>query len=187
MKKLLSKSLIWYANLASRERLLVLWAVIGMMCVSVYLACDEYFRYIDNLRRNTVQRQRDLEELNNLLARYDHQSRRLELVRETFTESQLTFEEVTTELDGLVRKSIGSDNYDLQQTKSPADIGDEFERQEFKIAIKELDLKQLVTLLYNIEYGKTPIFLSKLDMKRSPNHKSVAATLEISSVRQRPS
>lgn len=174
----------WYANLHHRERGLIIFTGICLLATAVYLVIDEVQEYVAETERMLIVRSRDLEELPRLLRRYRTLRGRLEKVQATFAASQLTFEEVTSQLDEIVRESIGSDNYDLKKGGSPTQIGFEYEKQEFTVNVKSLTLEQVTKLLYQLEQGESPLFLGNVDIIMSSRDDTFNATLEIFSIRK---
>jgi exonuclease VII small subunit len=130
-----------------------------------------------------IVRTRQLSELGDIAKRYKTLSQRLEEAKKTFADSQMTFEQVTSQLDKIVRDSIGSDKYDLNKGKATK-VGLDYDRQEFTVKIKSLSLQQIVALLHKLEQGDTPLFLGKVDLAKSPSDSSLSATLEIFSIKK---
>ena len=97
----------------------------------------------------------------------------------------MTFEQVTKELDKIVKDSIGNDNYDLKKKSSaPTEFGLEYEKQDFSLRLRSLSLEQLVKLLYQLEHGKSPLFLSKVDIVKSAKAGEFTTTMEIYSIKK---
>lgn len=183
MKKIsLKKFETWFKSLSGRERSLVgatiLVVSIWFLGIPVGLLRD----YITGTQHLITKRTHDLDELSHLLRRNHTLDQHLKKLQATFQESQMTFEQVTTELDKVVKTSIGNENYDLKKTRPPSPFGLDFEKQDFALNIRSLTLEQLVTLLYNLEQGKRPLFLGKLDLVQAPPTGTFTATLEIFSI-----
>lgn len=175
----------WYSSLLTREKALVFTAVFGILLYLGSIATSLVLNTIKDQEAKIKRRQFELSEVNNLLKRYQQLSNRFKRVEDTFTQSQMTFEQVTAELDKLIRDSIGSSNYDLNKSRNPSDIGLEFEKQEFTIKVKSLSLDQIVNMLHKLENGDSPLFLGKLDITRSAVTGDFSASLEVYSIRKK--
>ncbi len=174
----------WFFALNSRERLLVGASAIGVfayLSVSFLGVIEEGF---GDTQVRIARRQNDLEQVNQLLRRYQQLDSKLKKIKTKFESSQMTFEQVTGELDRVIKENLGDNNYELKKTHSPTEFGLEFEKQDFTLNIKKLTLDQLVKLLYALEQGKSPLFLGKVDITRSPNATEFSSTLEIFSIRK---
>ena len=171
-------------KLSSRERLLLLFAAGCLVLTGIYIVAAALEDHVEEANRLAIVRTRDLEDLGRVLKRYQTLNGRLTKLQATFAESQLTFEEVTAQLDKVVRESIGSDKYDLKKGRPPSKLGFEYEKQEFNLKVSSVSLDQVVKLLYNIEQGKSPLFLGKVDILKAGTDNAFGATLEIFSIRK---
>ena len=134
-----------------------------------------------------AKRTRDLESLNRSLRRYQQLSLRLKRVEDTFAESEMSVDQVYSELDRIVRESVGADAYDLKKSPTTTALGLNAEEQDFTLRIKSLTLEQAVRLLYQLERGKTALFLGKVDIVKTTQPGTFSATLEVTTVRRRKS
>lgn len=175
----------WFSNLASRERWLIFLAASGFVLYGIHAGASVVLRQMELTEVQIKRRHTDLENLNSLLFRYQQLRSKLKRVENTFTESEMTFEQATSELDRIIRDSLGSSDYDLNKTRTPSDIGLEFEKQEFTVKVKSIKLNQLVSMLHKLENGDSPLFIGKLDVTKSPATGDFAATLEIFSIRKK--
>lgn len=178
------KFLQFFTKLNPRERALVGFTAICLFATGIYLFVEEVQAHIGDTERLITRREQQLEKLPPLLQRYRTLKARLEKMQTTFAEAEMSFEEVTAQLDKIVRESIGSDSYDLKKSRSPTQIGFEYEKQEFTLKVKSLSLEQVVSLLHKLEQGESPLFLGKVDLLKSSNGQDFSATLEIFSVRK---
>ena len=173
----------WFLGLTSRERLLVGLSGTGLLLYALsvpvlWIAENASVSEAEILRRN-----RDLADTGALLRRYSALSERLKSLEEQYANSEMTFEQVTSVLDKVVKESIGSDNYELKKRPSGREIGTNLMQQDFTLRIRALSLEQLVKLLHRLEYGDSPLFLGKLDVSRGAGAGGeLTATLEVSSI-----
>ena len=170
--------------LNARERVLVGITALCLACTLCYLIIEAVQNHVADTERLVHQRTTHLEQLSQVITRFRTLDARLKKLQTTFAEAQMTFEEVTSQLDAIVKESIGSDNYDLKKGRSPTQVGFEYEKQEFTVKIKSLTLEQIVKLLHRLEEGKSPLFLGKVDLLKSTSGEDFSATLEIFSIRK---
>lgn len=163
------------------QALLLAAAVIGIV---VYFGAGEIQERLEETPRLIQARTSDLETLGRTVGRYQTLKVRMESIETSFKESQMTFEQVTDELDKVVKESIGGGEYDLKKIRTPSSIGLSYEKQEFTLNIKSLTLDQLVRLLHRLENGDRPLFLGKVDINKPAGNSAFSATLEVFSVRK---
>lgn len=172
----------WFAGRSQSERrLITITALIGALwlcSVPISWAAE----HINEVETQTIVRRRHYDELRRQVRRYHELDQRLAKLKESFAASEMTFEQVASELDRIVQKSIGSNNYDLTKSGDPAPLGLDFEKQDFTLNIRSLTLEQLVNLLYEIEQGKSPLFMGKVDILQGTSEGTFRATLEIASI-----
>ena len=122
------------------------------------------------------------------MSRYNHLKAKLDTVQKSFQEAQMTFEEVTAQIDKIIKSSLGDDaQYDFKKPKSPTKLGLDYEKQEFSLKIKSAELQQIVKLLFALEQGNSTLFLGKIDLRRAGRSNAYSTTLEIFSVRKQKS
>ena len=180
--QLFRRLLAWFTALNQREKLIVGATVVFGLLFSLQQLFGLVEDHMDSTRQLVAVRKSQLEEVGKILRRYAALRKRRDLLQSTYAESQLTFEQVTTELDRIVKDAINSDNYELKKPHAPTPFGFEYEKQEFTLIVKSLALPQLVKLLYQIEQGGKPIYLSKIDITKSPSGTDFSAVLEIYSI-----
>lgn len=171
-------------GLSPRERLIVGAAAVLLLVTIFYIPITAFSSYEEDTVQRTEARARELEQINKIAARYKTLNERLAHLKDTFAQSQMTFEEVTSQLDKVVKDTIGSDDYNLSKTRSPSQLGFEYEKQDFTLKINSLKFDQLIRLLYSLEQGDSPLFLGKVDIAKQQTGDLFTATLEIFSVRK---
>jgi hypothetical protein len=180
----LRKVKVWFSSISARERMIVSFTGVALLIAAIAMPLMELEDYLATEKRLVASRTRDLEAVGRVTSRYKVLNERLKKLQETFDSAQMTFEQLTVELDKVVKGSIGSDDYSLVKTRSPSKIGFDYDKQEFTLKVKSLSLEQLTKLLYELEQGESPLFLGKVDLAKLPNKESFSATLEIFSVRK---
>ena len=171
-------------NLNPRQWLRFLMTIVAVVGICLYFAGSEIVDDLEDTPRLIAARTTDLDTLGRTLSRYQNLKARMEAIETSFKESQMTFEQVTEELDKVVKESIGSSEYDLKKIRTPSSIGLSYEKQEFTLNIKSLTLEQLVRLLHRLENGDRPLFLGKVDINKPTGNSAFGATLEVFSVRK---
>lgn len=172
------------AAMNPRERLLVGAVLLMTVVFCVHQTVLAVTGMIEEDKRVLARRTEELSKAAQLLKRYESLRARRERLQTTFASSQMTFEQVVSQLDRVVRDSIGNDNYDLKRSRTPTPFGLDYEKQDFTLVLKDLSLEQLVKLLYQLEAGERPLFLSRIDLARTLTEGSYTATLELFSIRR---
>jgi len=185
MNKYFKKIALHFSSLNPRERSLVIIGAVIAFALAIYFPYSWISGYVQETNRLSIVRKRDLNDVNSLLNRYNHLKGKLDTVQKSFKEAQMTFEEVTKEIDTIIKSSLGDDaSYDFKKPKSPSKLGLDYEKQEFSLKIKSATLNQIVKLLFALEQGNRPLFLGKIDLRRVSRTNSYSTTLEIFSVRK---
>lgn len=182
MIKTFRKVLHWFSALSTREKVLVSGAALVALGYGVIYPV-QYLQ--DDLARTQVaieRRSREYLDIGASLKSYQRLSGKLKQVEDAYERSQMTFEQVTSELDRIVKESIGNDNYELKKNPSNNPVGNDLEQQDFTLRVRSLNLEQLVGLLHKIEQGKSALFLGKIDIQKGAQATDLSATLEVSSV-----
>ena len=149
---------------------------------SAQQAVTSFQEYVDTNELLVIKRTSELESIGKSLKRYQTLRNRRETLQATFAQSQMTYEQVVNQLSKLVRDTIGNDNFELKKSRTPAPFGLDFQKQEFTLSIKAISMEQLVKILYQIEQGERPLFLSKVDITRLIQAGDYSASLEIYSI-----
>ncbi len=185
-KLYLKKVVTWFSSLKRSEKTLI--AIVGCFLSLYFLTMPvlAVFDYVDENKRQINVRRVQLQDTMEHVKKYRQLDERLKSVQSTFQELQLTFQQVYEEVDRIVKDSLGNDNYLLKRASEPEALGADYQRQDFSLKIDALNLDQLVKLLYHLERGKTPLFLSKVDLAKSSfKAGEFQATLELTSVGKR--
>ena len=171
-----------YTGMKTSEKYLVGAVVVFLVFFLLQQAAGLVGESLEGSRELVAQRKTQMQEIGIVLKRYANLRQRKVALQETYDRSQMTFEQLSSELDKVVRDAIGSDNYELKKPHPPVAFGFEYEKQEFSLIVKTLTLDQLVKLLYQIEHGERPIFLSKVDINKALSGTDFSAVLEIYSI-----
>ncbi|MDD2943760.1 MAG: hypothetical protein PHC51_12440 [bacterium] len=172
----------WFQSLSSRERLIVGITSLSVLLYIAWLPFASVISFFDERELHLAQRTRVYNQMGENLNRYFQLNEKLQRLQSTFKNSQMTFEDVTRELDQIIKKAVGSADYELDKNRTPSALGGNYLKQIFTVKIKEINLSQLVTLLYSLEHGQSPLFLGKIDVTKTNQDKSFLATMEIYSI-----
>ncbi len=184
MKKVwIRKISSWFVALNARERFFV-GVLTAVLCAFLFaLPVVKIRELLEDNARLAASRTASYKELGMLVDRYRILDNRLGRIRSSFEESQMTLEQVYSELDRIIKDSIGSTNYDPpKKTQTSESLGLEFEKQEYSLNIRQATLQQLVKLLYELEQGKQPFYIGKVDILPGASEGTFTANIEIGSV-----
>ncbi len=171
-----------FSKFSTREKTLVSAVGVGFV-IFIFLNLISFFSEIQDTQQRLVSARRNqLNELITVAQRYTTLSSKKEALQKKFSNSQMTFDQVSIEVDKIINESIGDEKYELTKPNAPSPFGFEFEKQDFKLSIRNINMEQLVKLLYKIENGGKPLYLSKLEINRNSSSTSLAAVLEIYSI-----
>lgn len=175
------KTINAFSKFSLRERALL--SSVGIFfIIFILMSVITFFSDIqDNKHRLAVARRNQLNELIKVAQRYKTLSGKKEALQKKFADSQMTFDQVSIEVDKIINESIGDEKYELTKPNAPTPFGFEFEKQDFKLSIKNINMEQLVKLLYKIEHGGKPLYLSKLEINKASST-NLSATMEIYSI-----
>lgn len=172
----------WYNHARQSERRLITGIAVIVVCILIYTPVSAFNNYVENNERKITHRKFDLEKLDGLVQRYSDLQGRFDKIQKSFEESQMTLGELTAELEKIVSNSLSNENYELTRAGSPTKMGLDFEKQQFILKVRSLNLEELVKLLHQLEQGKSPLLLGKVDILKSTNDNEFSATLEIFSI-----
>lgn len=175
----------WLEGRSKSEKTLIAIAAAAVLLIAITSVVSQVSEWQEETERLAAIRKRQHAEIASLLQKYHTLNTRLESLKRSFDESQMSFEQVTEELDRIVQKHVGSASYDLKKNQNPEPLGSDFEKQAFTLRIPSVTLEQLVDLLYEIEHGKAPLFMGKVDIIATRDKKSFRVTLAVSSINRK--
>ncbi len=182
LKILLKKLAIWFNKLNHRERLLVGSAFafcVFYSLLQVVTFLDDYQEESSNVLKI---RKNDYIQIAKISQRYETLKNKKDNIQNEFNKSQMTFDEVTSEVDKIVQQAIGESKYELTKPHPPTPFGFEYQKQDFILSVRTLNLEQLTRLLYQIENGGKPLYLNRLNISRLSNANTLSAIFEIYSI-----
>ncbi|MCC6221773.1 MAG: type II secretion system protein M [Deltaproteobacteria bacterium] len=176
------KAIAWFDGLSPRERGLTVGAAVLLLFLGLSSPFSALSDYVDQTRRRADMREQELEEFIEHAKKYSMLAKKLEGLKASFKKSQLSFEQVTNEIDQIVRKSVGNNDYSLKKTRPPESLDQEFETQEFSLEINSLSLQQLVDVLRELEQRSDVLFVGKVDVLPGRDKDTLRTTISIASI-----
>ena len=184
MKQYLKKIKLAFAKLNDREQLLLVVMFFAIFVTIVYLGIEsELASFAENERILNV-RKSQLQGIVESGSRYKDLNNRLNILQNSFAKSEMTFEQVTVELDNIVKNSIGNNDYELKKGRAPQALGFDYEKQQFSLKVNAVELEESIKLLHNLENSKSPFLIGKVDFKRHGRKDKFSVNVEIYSIRK---
>jgi len=186
MKAQIRKALNAYDNLSAREKPIVAVLSAVVVLFAIYYPISWAREFVKESRNSRKFKVAQLDEAAILSQRYEQLNTKLAAAQNSFDKAQMTYEQVTAEIDQIIKKTVGETvKYDLKN-QNPSSLGLEFEKQEFSLSLKA-SLDQLVKLLFQFEKGETPLFLGKVNIRKVGKKDQFNTVLEVFSVRKKKS
>jgi len=158
----------WFLGLSSRERMLV--SVAGA-CAALWLVSLPVVWLFNDYKATKTQtelRKTQYLEIAELLGRYDSLNERLNTVRAAYDESQMSYGDVIAKVEEVIKKATGSTDMSTpKRSGEPEAIGLDYRKERFTTQINSITLEQLVDVLYELEYGDSPLFIESLEVGAS--------------------
>ncbi len=173
-----------YQSLSVRERLLVNITAVAFALVFIYWLISGVVNYHNDLQISTIRKESSIAQVE-LLA-YKHKNLKTKLFNLTtkYLNSSLSYEQLTNHLDKIAKTEIGSDTYELIPSRDKIELGAEFLAQKFTIKIRKCSFEQIVNIMKSLEQGPPPVFVQKVDIAKSSDHKSNSVVFEIVSIQE---
>jgi type II secretory pathway component PulM len=180
--KLDSRILSNYLNrLAPRERLLLGVAVASVVVISLYsFVWEPLDSGRELLERRITLREKELAEIQRQRDTYLQLIRQIEANRGAISEGDPNFN-LLAYLQNTISQAIAREQI-VSMNPSTRGRGAEYQEQMVEIKLTQIDLPQLVDLLYRVEKGQHPLRFSRLQIKKrynDPHHFDVTATVSL--------
>lgn len=158
----------YYARLAPRERLLLGVAAISMLLISLYSFVWEPLQNSQELiQRRITAKQKELAEVQKQRDVYLDLLRKLEADEAVLAQGDPNFS-LFAYLDAATAQAVGREHV-ASMNPSNKNIGTDFQEQQVEIRLTQINLQQLVDLLYRVEKGEHPLRFSRLQVKKRYN------------------
>lgn len=157
-----------FERLAPRERLLVAVAVLSMVLISLYSFVWEPVQSSRELTtRRIVTKEKDLREIVKQRDVYLDLLRRLEANKAAIAPSDPSFS-LFSYLDNTIAQAVGREHV-TSMNPSTKNIGNDYQEDLVEVKLTQINLAQLVDLLYHVEKGDRQLRFSRLQIKKRYN------------------
>jgi hypothetical protein len=94
----------------------------------------------------------------------------------------MSYEQLTTHLDQLIKKQIQDAQYELTPSKDITEIGTEFIARKFSLSVKELSSSSLPMLLEALESGPPPLLLQRVEVSKINKEDQISLSIDLLTV-----
>jgi hypothetical protein len=158
----------YYTRLAPRERLLVGLAAVSVIVISLYrFVWDPLQANGEAIARRIAAKEKDLAEIQKERDTYLDLLRRIEANQSLLAQGDQNFS-LFAYLDNAVGQTLGREHV-TSMNPTNKNIGTDYQEQMVEIHLTQINLQQLVDLLYRIEKGDHPLRFSRLQVKKRYN------------------
>jgi len=155
----------FYNRLAPRERLLLGVAVVSLIVISGYsFVWDPLQSNSQQLNRRIALKEKDLAEMQKQRDVYLDLLRHIEANRASLEQGDPNFS-LFAYLDNTIGQAVGREHV-ASMNPSDKNIGTEYQEKLVEIRLTQINLPQLVDLLYRVEKGEHPLHFSRLQIKK---------------------
>ncbi len=171
-----------YSALSLRERVLVGLMIAGVFGYFINETVVSVRTMVDEGELKVQIRQRDLDSVTKVAARYKNLKTKRDTLEQHLAASQMDVETVRKQLNSVMQQTLQNDNYELRNGQKATPFGTQYSKNESTLILKSTPMKQLVSILYEIEHGKRPLFISKISLIRSAQPGEYNATVDVYSI-----
>lgn len=171
----------YFGRLAPRERLLVGLAAVSVVVIGLYsFVWDPLQGNGAAIARRIAAKEKDLAEIQKERDTYLDLMRHIEANQSLLAQGDENFS-LFAYLDNAVGQTVGREHV-TSMNPSSKNIGSDYQEQMVEIHLTQINLQQLVDLMYRIEKGDHPLRFSRLQVKKRYNdirNFDVAATVSL--------
>jgi len=158
----------YYGRLAPRVRLMLGLAMLSVIGVSLYsFVWEPAQTNREMIARRIGLKEKELVEIQKQREVYLELLRRLEANQAAIAPPDSTFS-LFAHLDSTIGQAVGREHI-TSMNPSTKKAGDEYEEEQVEIKLQQINLAQLVDLLYRVEKGDRPLRFSRLQIKKRYN------------------
>ena len=160
--------LTYYNRLAPRERLLLSVAVVSVVVISLYsFVWDPLQTSAEQMRRRITTKGKELAEIQKDRDVYLDLLRKLEANQAAIEQTDPNFS-LFAYLDSTISQAVGHEHVSAMNP-SDKNIGTDYQEKQVEFRLTQINLQQLVDLLYRVEKGEHPLRFSRLQIKKRLN------------------
>ncbi|HMO17386.1 MAG TPA: hypothetical protein PKA63_04630 [Oligoflexia bacterium] len=179
----------WYFKLSLRERRLILGLTVCFFIVFIWLLLDWFITTRSNLYQSVTKSKITLSDTLILADRLRGLEDRLTELTTLYLNSTLSYEEVTSALDKIIKEKVGTATYSLTRSSNDLSgeenfLGDSFKLEKFTVKIAEISLEKATSLIVGLENGPPKMFIQRADLTKSRSGESLSLTLELASIEE---
>ena len=155
----------YYARLAPRERILV--GILGVTCIALgayTLVWEPLQTSREMLLRKIEKTGRDMGEIQRNRDEYFELMRRIEANQASISKEDPNFN-LFSYLQNTVTQAVSRDRI-TSMNPTTQEVGSEFQKELVEIKLAQINLQQLVDILFRIEKGEHPLRFSRLSIKK---------------------
>lgn len=157
-----------FNRLAPRERLLLSLAALSVVIISLYsFVWDPVQSSRELTARRIATKEKDLREIVKQRDVYLDLLRRLEANKAAIAPGDPGFS-LFSYLDNTIAQAVGREHV-TSMNPSTKNIGNDYQEDLVEIKLTQINLGQLVDLLYRVEKGDRPLRFSRLQIKKRYN------------------
>lgn len=172
------------SGLSPRERV---FAGLATGIVLVFLVIEGFSwvqNQVDKKHDEIRVRTAELQNVQRAASRFQQLNERFTRIKATFAEAEMSVDEVYQELEGIIKRAIDSQSFELKDSGAKEEIGLDYEKQEFRVTIRSITLDEFVKLLFELDQSDRPLFLRTVEIT-SRTRGNFTATLNVFSVLRR--
>lgn len=155
----------YYGRLAPRERILVGVLAVFVVAISVYTLVWEPLQVSrEMLVRRIEKTERDLGAIQRDRDEYFELMRRIEANQASISQEDPKFN-LFSYLQNTVTQAVSRDRITLMNPTTQ-EVGNDYEKELVEIKLSQINLQQLIDILYRIEKGEHPLRFSRLQVKK---------------------
>lgn len=155
----------YYSRLAPRERMLLGALSIVVLAIGTYSLVWEPLQVSrDQLIRRIQKTEGDLNDIQRTRDEYYQVSRSIEANQASISKKDPNFN-LFSYLQNTVTQAVSRDRI-TSMNPTTQDLNEEFQKELVEIKLTQINLQQLVSIVYSIEKGEHPLRFSRLQVKK---------------------
>jgi type II secretory pathway component PulM len=155
----------YWARLAPRERVLLGFLAVTTTAIGIYsLIWEPLQASREMLVRKIEKTEKDLTEIQHNRDEYFDLMRRIEANQAAISKEDPNFN-LFSYLQNTVTQAVSRDRI-TSMNPTTQEVGNDFEKELVEIKLAQINLQQLVDILYRIEKGEHPLRFSRLSIKK---------------------
>jgi type II secretory pathway component PulM len=155
----------YYARLAPRERILLGLLAVTTLAIGTYSLIWEPMQENRALLEGRIEKaERDLNDIHRTRDEYYRLMRSIEANQASISKEDPNFN-LFSYLQNTVTKAVSRDRI-TSMNPTTQEMNEEFQKELVEIKLSQVNLEQLVAIVYSIEKGEHPLRFSRLQIKK---------------------